>query len=84
MKETKFPEENCTLVISASAGDDSNQRDIEANNVTSASRSSFVENTESSGEGELGDGVDESAKRVGRVHDDEGAQFGRGARRFGS
>lgn len=44
----------------------------------------LAENTKSSGEGEHGDGVDESAERAGRIHDDEGTQFGGGARRSGS
>jgi len=44
----------------------------------------FLENTKSSGKGEYSDGVDQSAKRVGRIHDDEGTQFGGGTRRSGS
>lgn len=41
----------------------------------------LAENTKPSRKGEYGDGVDESAERVGRVHDDEGTQFGGGTRR---
>jgi hypothetical protein len=47
-------------------------------------RSLSTENTEPTRKGEHGGGVDESAERTGRVHDDEGTQFGGGARRSGS
>lgn len=44
----------------------------------------LAENTKSSRESEHGDGVNKSAERVGRIHDDEGTQFGGRARRSGS
>jgi len=43
-------------------------------------RSLFTENTKSTRKGEHGSGVDESAERAGRFHDDEDAQLGGGAR----
>jgi len=47
-------------------------------------RSLSAENTEPTRKDEHGGGIDESAERTDRVHDDEGTQLGGGARHFGS